>query len=90
MVRYRLMVHGRVQRVGFRYYVLQSASLYGIRGWVKNKPDGTVEIDAEGGEKNMEYFIQSVRKGSRYSWIEQVEEERMAEIKNYESFTIEH
>lgn len=89
MVRYRLVVHGRVQRVGFRYHVLQSALLYGIHGWVRNKPDGTVEIEAEGEEKAMAHFIRKVREGPLYARVERVEEERMAGLKNYGSFTIE-
>lgn len=90
MVRYHLTARGRVQGVGFRYYVQQNAFLYGIRGWVKNKLDGTVEIDVEGRKKNMEQFIRSVRKGPRYSLVEQIEEKKMAEIKNYGTFSIEY
>ena len=62
MVRYHLIVHGRVQGVGFRYYVQEKAHLYGIRGWVKNRFDGTVEIEAEGEEENLRLFLESVRR----------------------------
>jgi len=62
MVRKRIVVHGRVQGVGFRYHVYQQALRLGIHGWVKNLPDGTVEIDAEGPASRMEPFVESGQK----------------------------
>ena len=53
MIRYHVNVFGDVQGVGFRYFVLKNASLYGINGWVRNKSDSSVEIDAEGTEINI-------------------------------------
>jgi acylphosphatase len=90
MVRYHLIVHGRVQGVGFRYYVQEKAHLYGIRGWVKNRFDGTVEIEAEGEEENLRLFLESVREGPRFAYVENLEVDRMAGLKNYEGFAITH
>ena len=42
------IVRGRVQGVGFRYWVLEQARAQGLKGWVRNCPDGTVEVEAEG------------------------------------------
>jgi len=88
MLHYHITVIGYVQGVGFRYYIRKIASLHGINGWVRNMPDGTVEIDAEGGEANMAEFVKAVEKGSRYSSVEKVNVEKLAETENYKSFEI--
>jgi acylphosphatase len=59
----RYLVSGRVQRVGFRWFVLEAASVEGITGWVRNLPDGTVEIVAEGDAEAIERFERAVRRG---------------------------
>ncbi len=56
-------VHGRVQGVGFRYATLLKATSLGLAGFVKNKTDGSVYIEAEGEDKNMLDFISWCRKG---------------------------
>lgn len=89
MVRCHIIVHGRVQGVGFRYYVQERAYLYGIHGWVKNRFDGTVEIDAEGTEENLKHFLRSVREGPRYAIVEDLEIKKTAVLKNHETFRIE-
>lgn len=73
MIRKHIIVHGKVQGVGFRYYVNQSARRIGIRGWVRNLPDGTVEIDAEGPVTQMKTFVEAVKKGSPRSKVTNLE-----------------
>ena len=48
MTQLHAVVHGRVQGVNFRYYTVREASTLGLTGWVRNRPDGTVEVLAEG------------------------------------------
>jgi len=88
MVRYHIIVYGRVQGVGFRFFVRERASLYGIRGWVKNRFDGTVEIEAEGTEEDLRLFLESVREGPRYAYVENLEINKKADLKSYEGFAI--
>jgi len=56
-------VSGRVQRVGFRFYVHRAASVEGLHGWVRNLADGRVEIHAEGEREALERFERQVRQG---------------------------
>ncbi len=58
-----ITIQGRVQGVGFRYYTKIKADSLGIRGFVKNQPDGSVYIEAEGESDAMNAFIALCRKG---------------------------
>lgn len=63
MVRRHLKVHGRVQGVGFRASAKQTALELNLTGWVKNKHDGTVEIEVEGDPVQIDAFIDSLEEG---------------------------
>ncbi len=76
MKRIHLIVHGRVQGVGFRYYTLATARRLGILGWVKNRSDTTVEIDAQGDAKMLDRFLKAVRKGSPASRVDRIRTEQ--------------
>ena len=53
---------GRVQGVGFRYRTAEEAAHYRVTGTVRNMPDGTVELVAEGEEAELERFLQAIRR----------------------------
>lgn len=55
---------GRVQGVGFRYRAYYAARKYGVTGWVRNNSDGSVEMEAEGTEKDIDSVILSIEKGT--------------------------
>jgi acylphosphatase len=57
------VVSGRVQGVSFRFFTYEAAVREDVRGWVRNQPDGTVEILAEGDEESVRRFEQFVRRG---------------------------
>ncbi|RWZ60340.1 acylphosphatase [Halobacillus fulvus] len=63
MIRRHLIVQGRVQGVGFRVTAKQIAIEHELTGWVKNKNDGSVEIEAEGEQYRVERFIKELEKG---------------------------
>ena len=63
MVARHYIVKGRVQGVGFRYFTHRVARELGVRGRVKNLPNGTVEVYAEGDEDPMEQFLTGIKKG---------------------------
>ncbi|WP_077299778.1 acylphosphatase [Virgibacillus pantothenticus] len=62
-MRIHAIFHGRVQGVGFRYSAKQKAVELDIRGWVKNNEDGTVELEAEGSETNLQRFMNALENG---------------------------
>jgi acylphosphatase len=61
--RLNIRITGVVQGVGYRYFVSRRATEYGLRGWVKNHADGSVQIDAIGAKGHLEDFLKYVRIG---------------------------
>ncbi len=64
-----LVVHGRVQGVGFRNYLEYQARRHGVGGWVRNRSDGSVEAVAQGTVAAVEAFIECARRGPRASAV---------------------
>jgi acylphosphatase len=69
------VVHGDVQGVGFRYFVQRRAQETGLAGWVRNLPDGSVEIQAEGERAALERFLEQVSRGPGLAAVERVDAE---------------
>ncbi|MES5398016.1 acylphosphatase [Bacillus amyloliquefaciens] len=90
MLQYRMVADGRVQGVGFRYFVQMEADRHKIAGWVKNRDDGRVEILAEGPEESLKKFAEAVRKGSPFSNVTGVTVEESRHLKGYRSFSISY
>ena len=78
MVRYYL-VKGRVQGVGFRWFVHQEAAALQLYGWVRNTEAGDVEVVASGSEEDLLQLRRVLAKGSRGSRVDGVEERDLAE-----------
>ena len=68
----RYLVSGRVQGVGFRYYVLQTASRLGMRGEVRNMPDGRVECLAAGDSDQHRKLHEALKRGPAMSRVTEV------------------
>ena len=69
----RILVRGRVQGVGFRYFVHRAAERLGLAGSVRNRPDRTVEILVEGEEALVGEFVTEVGKGPSLSRVDGLE-----------------
>jgi len=82
-----LRIRGRVQGVGYRYYAMSKAAEYGISGYVTNMPDGSVYIEVEGDEENLNAFIESCRKGPVLSKVIQFDAFSQP-VSNYTGFEI--
>ncbi len=76
---HHFLVKGRVQGVGFRWYVHREAADIGLRGWVRNTTDGHVEVLAAGSPNELDELRAALRKGSRGSRVDAVEEHELEE-----------
>ena len=72
--RVRVIVRGRVQGVAFRYYTANHARDAGVAGWVRNRPDGSVEAAFEGAPLAVESMLAFVRRGPRAARVDGVEQ----------------
>lgn len=81
-------VHGRVQGVGFRYFIKQNAEALGIRGYVRNEDDGGVFIYAVGDSLSMVRMAGAIHTGPHHSEVRTVEEKEAA-IQKFSSFRID-
>ncbi|MBH0229496.1 acylphosphatase [Halobacillus yeomjeoni] len=89
MARKHMIVHGRVQGVGFRATAKQIADQLNIQGWVKNKSDGTVEIDAEGESDHLSHFIDQLNQGpSPFAKVSAIDITESETEKGYKKFKI--
>ena len=67
------VVHGRVQGVGFRATAHEVGRRLGLMGWVRNRPDGTVEVRVQGDEQRLEQFHDFLRRGPRMAHVTNVD-----------------
>ncbi|MEO1400279.1 MAG: acylphosphatase [Cyanobacteria bacterium J06635_1] len=95
MPRIKLTVFGTVQGVGFRYHTRLKALEIGLTGYVRNQPEGTVEIVANGDDNQLHQLIEWAHQGSPAAQVERIQLERL-EIKEqlsdtrFESFVIDY
>ena len=73
--RLHAVIEGRVQGVGFRYFVLDVAELLGVYGWVRNRWDDTVEVLAEGEHPVLEKLLDALGRGPRGAYVSSVKAE---------------
>jgi acylphosphatase len=75
MIGRRVRIHGRVQGVFFRNWTREKALALGVRGWVRNRRDGSVELEAFGEDEAVEALIAACRAGPPAARVERVEVE---------------
>jgi acylphosphatase len=73
VIRRRLIVHGHVQGVGFRWAIARAAESRGVSGWVTNRADGTVEAVLEGEPDAVEAVVRVSSEGPRGARVERVD-----------------
>ena len=78
MAAYRYLVQGRVQGVGYRYFALREAEGLGVSGFVRNLPDGTVEVVGEAPEETLARFEEKLKAGPAFSRVSTVERSTIA------------
>ena len=87
---YQLFYAGRVQGVGFRYSVKQLAAGYEVIGWVRNLPDGRVELQVGGTREEVEEFLAAITSSPLRHHVQGVERLVLATPLTRSGFVIEH
>ena len=87
-IRVRLIIYGRVQGVWFRDSTRREALMLELCGWIKNRPDGSVEVLAEGPEENVEKLIKYCHQGPAHAQVSNVDEIREEWMGEFISFDI--
>jgi acylphosphatase len=85
----RFVVRGRVQGVGFRWFVEREAHILGIAGWVRNNHDGSVEVLAMGTHDQLAGLGSRLRHGPRAARVDHVEESEARPVSGLTTFRIE-
>jgi acylphosphatase len=75
MAAYRYLVQGRVQGVGYRYYVAREAEALGVTGFARNLPDGRVEVVGEAAEEVLSSFEERLRQGPSFARVSGIQRE---------------
>jgi len=88
MQKLKIVVDGRVQGVGYRFYTVRRAHVFNIRGRVQNSMNGKVEIIAIGNKTDLKLFIQGLWKGPSMARVKNVEVSELSSAKGYSNFSI--
>ena len=89
MKHWNICVEGKVQGVYFRANTKRIAEELGVKGFVKNQPDGSVYIEAEADEETLQKFLDWVKVGPPAAKVTNVSVEA-GEIKNFQNFVIKY
>jgi acylphosphatase len=90
MIQYEINITGRVQGVGFRYFVHQKANEMGITGWVKNSVEGGVIIVAQGIEPELKTFIDYLYIGPTRSRVDRITVNKMQVLTVFDNFSVKY
>lgn len=86
----KLKIRGRVQGVGYRYFALRKANDLDIKGRVRNCPDGSVELFAQGSLANLSQFIAILKQGPAFASVNDMQVDDVAEYDLYKDFRVIH
>lgn len=87
-IRLYFKIFGKVQEVGFRYYLCGAAKTLGLSGWARNNPDGAVEGEVEGEKGAVSKFLHKAEQGPDLARVVKVEKESRAYENNFRDFEI--
>jgi len=90
MVCVKLTVSGRVQGVGFRWFIKQKADNLGLKGYVRNLSNGNVEIEAEGDDTKVDELLNHAQRGPGFANVANIDVERKDYTGSYGAFEITH
>jgi len=85
----KFLIRGGVQGVGYRFFAQRAAAKHQVTGYVRNEPDGSVEVLAEGPASSVEAFKNELLTGPQWASVEQLEEISMEPSGMYRMFRVE-
>jgi acylphosphatase len=86
---YVILLKGRVQGVGYRAFARETAHRYQVTGYVKNKPDGSVLVEAEGSPDMLDLFVQACKKGPGWANVNDINVSS-SPVQGYSDFRIKY
>ncbi len=90
MVQYEIIISGRVQGVGYRYFAVQKANEMGITGWVKNSVDGGVIIIAQGIEAELKTYTNYLYIGPTRARVDRIVSNKMQLVTVFDKFSVKY
>ena len=87
---WHVVIDGRVQGVGFRFFAAREAQGLGLRGYARNLPDGSVEVVATGDEPSLEAFVERLSEGPRGARVDALRCCDLEPPPEFDAFTIRH
>jgi len=88
MIRYHVIVDGKVQGVGFRYFTQVKARQHRLTGWVRNKLDGTVELEIQGAHDQIDSFLSSLENAHFPAKVSKLKSNEIKTITTEISFSV--
>lgn len=88
MVRYYVLAKGKVQGVGFRFFVQMNATFLGLTGYIRNLDNGFVEFEVQGTPILLDNLIQTINKGNRFIKIDSLEKKQISVVVDEKKFII--
>lgn len=89
-IRLHILISGRVQGIGFRFFTRRHALSLGITGYVKNLVNGKVKVVAEGKESDMEEFVNKLKRGPSWAMVTDIKIDRREYKGIFKRFSIEY
>ncbi len=90
LIRRQLIIHGRVQGVGFRFFAYAQARRFNVKGFVRNLPGNRVESQVEGREQDVLEYTEALRKGPPLAEVEKIEIIPQPYTNEFTDFEIRH
>ena len=88
MTRYYIVVDGRVQGVGFRYFCQMNASNLNLTGWVHNMSNGMVDMEVQGNENSIQKFISIISKGNYFIKVTSLSKKEIVIVPEEKKFKV--
>lgn len=89
-IRKAARAQGRVQGVGFRFFVQTEAKKAGVTGWVKNEDDGSVTMEIQGTPEQLAALEERIKKGNGFAKVNQLDSENITPVKGDSRFEIHY